>query len=70
MQDKVQILKVIGAGFVILAAVLIMLPGIMDYITSLSRMLIYIGIAIVFAVALSFVFRQLKKSKSSQHESK
>lgn len=70
MQEKVQILKVIGAGVVILAAVLIMLPGIMDYITSLSRMLIYISIAVVFAVALSFVFRQLKKSKSSENESK
>lgn len=66
MQDKVQILKVIGAGAIILAAVLIMLPGIMDYLTSLSRMAIYISIAIAFAVALSFVFRQLKKSKSNE----
>jgi predicted benzoate:H+ symporter BenE len=66
MQDKVQILKVTFAGAIILAAVLIMLPGIMDYLTSLSRMAIYISIAIVFAVALSFVFRQLKKSKSNE----
>lgn len=64
MQDKVQILKVIGAGAVILAAVIIMLPGIMDYLTSLSRLAIYVSVAIITAVSLTFIIRQVTKTKS------
>jgi len=67
MQDKVQILKVIGAGAVILAAVAIMLPGIMDYLTSLSRLVIYVGLAIALAVSIGIVIRRFQKP---DHENK
>lgn len=66
MQDKTQILKVIGAGAVVTAAVVIMLPGIVDYLTSLSRLAVYVGIAILAAVFLAFVFRQVTKSHGSK----
>jgi|GEM_PF-3753630 len=70
MQDKIQILKVIGAGAVVLAALVIMWPGIVDYLASLSRLAVYVSIAILAAVSLSFVFRQFKKNKSPSNESK
>lgn len=70
MQDKVQILKVIGAGAIILAAVLIMLPGIMDYLGSLSRLATWVIVACIVAGSCGYITTRLRKSKTDENESK
>jgi UPF0716 family protein affecting phage T7 exclusion len=53
---NLQTLKMIGGGAIILAAALIMMPGLISYLAGLSRVLIFITVVLVGAAVLSRVY--------------
>jgi len=67
---NLQTLKMIGGGAIILAAALIMMPGLISYLAGLSRVLTFIAIVLIGAAVLSRVYATInartRKSTSDQ----
>lgn len=53
---NLQTLKMIGGGLIILAAALIMMPGLLTYLAGLTRIFTYIAIVLIGAAVLSRVY--------------
>lgn len=74
---NLQTLKMIGGGAIILAAALIMMPGLLSYLAGLSRILIFIATVLIGAAVLSRVYATInarsRKTNSvkdtAEHES-
>ena len=63
-------LQKIGAGVVVLAAALIMLPGIFSFTAGLVRMALLIGGAVLIAAALGFTIIKLRGMSAAKQETK
>jgi UPF0716 family protein affecting phage T7 exclusion len=68
---NMQTLKMIGGGAIILAAALIMMPGLLSYLAGLSRVLIFISVVLIGAAVLSRVYATInaRTKKSSSEKS-
>ncbi len=65
-QSKLDTLKVIGGGTIVLTALCIMLPGVMGYAFSLARLGLVILIAVVVSSLIGFLWQFLVKQKKKE----
>ena len=56
-----ETLKMVGGGIIIVAAIFVMLPGVMNYIAGLWRF--FLLIALAFGVAIAFTLGSRKLAK-------
>ena len=61
----------IGGGLIILAAALIMMPGLLSYLAGISRIITYIAVVLLGAAILSRVYATInarnRKSSPTAH---
>jgi hypothetical protein len=66
MKPDMQMLKMIGGGVIILAAFMIMMPDMLNYLRGLGRVLTYIGLLLGSVLLLSFVYAKMNvRAKSA-----
>ena len=63
---KLETLKLIAGGSIVITAVCIMLPGVMGYAFSLARLGLVILIAVLASSALAFLYQSLLKRKKTE----
>jgi UPF0716 family protein affecting phage T7 exclusion len=59
MKPDMQMLKMIGGGAIILAAFLIMMPDMLNYLRGLGRVLTYIGVLLGGVLLLTLVYAKM-----------
>ena len=66
MKPDMQMLKMIGGGAIILAAFMIMMPDMLNYLRGLGRVLTYIGIVLGGVILLTLVYAKINvRAKSA-----
>ncbi len=66
MKPNLQMLKMIGGGLIILAAFMIMMPDMLNYLRGLGRVLTYIGVVLGGVLILTLVYAKINlRAKSA-----
>jgi hypothetical protein len=66
MKPDMQMLKMIGGGAIILAAFMIMMPDMLNYLRGLGRVLTYIGVLLGGVLLLTLVYAKMNvRAKSA-----
>ena len=66
MKVDAKTLKFAGAALIIGAAAIIILPGLLGYLSGLWRMAIFIAVALLSAWALSFLVARITVAKQGK----
>jgi UPF0716 family protein affecting phage T7 exclusion len=61
-----RLLKVAGGGIIVVAAFLIMMPGLITYFAYLGRITIYIAIIVLGAVIMTVIYATINRRKKIQ----